>query len=125
MAVDSDATILATTNSNVRTPSTASSVTRANVAANIDQLTDSKVSRKDGVPTPQGTWDASTNAVPNNGDVTVLKGYTWDNGNFTSTTLLAPDGNFILPYAHIRAKVNNPGALLTDKDKWSLTYPVT
>jgi len=124
MAVTDDATIKAATNANIRTPSTESSVTRVNVSANIDQLTDSKVSRLDGVPTPQGVWDASTNEVPNNGDATVLKGYCWDNGNFSSTTLFAPDGNVILPYAHIRAKVDNPGPLLTDKDKWSLTYPV-
>lgn len=124
MAVDSDATILAATNAEVRTPSTPSSVTRANLASNIDQLTNSKTSRADRPLIPQGAWDASTNAVPNAGDATVLKGYFWDNGNFSSTTLLAPDGNVILPYAIIRAKVDNPGPLLTDKSKWSLTYPV-
>jgi|SRR5579864_9194935 len=125
MAVSDDATILATTNADIRVRTAPSSITRTNVAANIDQLTNSKVSRKDGVLTPQGIWDASSNTVPNNGDATVLKGYFWDNGNFSSTTLFAPDGNVILPYAQIRAKIDNPGPLLTDRDKWSVTYPVT
>jgi hypothetical protein len=125
MAVTPDATILSTTNTNVRTPSTPSSVTRANVAANLDQLTNSKVSRLDRPLIPKGVWDASTNAVPSNGDATVLQGYFWDNGNFSSTSLLGPDGNVILPYAIIRAKVDNPGPLLTDKDKWSVTYSIS
>ena len=69
-----------------------------------------------------GAWNASTNAVPNNGDATVLQGFVYDNGNFTSTTLLGPDGNVILPYATIRSLVNNPGPLLSDQTKWRITY---
>jgi len=70
----------------------------------------------------KGDWDASTDAVPNDGDATVLEGYTYDNGNFSSTTLLDPDGAPILPYATIRALVDNPGPLLSDRSKWRLTY---
>lgn len=73
----------------------------------------------------KGVWDASTNSVPNNGDSTIKQGFVYDNGNFSSTTLFGPDGNVILPYAQIRAKVDSPGPLLTDRDKWSVTYPVT
>lgn len=73
----------------------------------------------------KGSWDASTNAVPNNGDASILYGYTYENGNFTSTSLLGPDGNVILPYATIRALVSNPGPLLNDITKWAITYPVT
>jgi hypothetical protein len=69
-----------------------------------------------------GSWDASTNSVPNNGDITVKKGFVYDNGNFSSTTLFGPDGNVILPYATIRALVDNPGPLLTDQSKWRITY---
>lgn len=122
MAVTPDATILATTNTNVRTPSTPSSVTRLNVAANIDQLTNSKVSRADRPWTPRGAWDASTNLLPNNGDATVLQNYTYENGNNTSTTLLGPDGNVVMPWATLRALVDNPGNDLTDRSKWRLTY---
>lgn len=68
------------------------------------------------------TWNASTNTVPSNGDATILQGYTYENGNHYSTTLLGPDGNIILPYATIRALVSNPGPLLSDPTKWSLTY---
>jgi len=124
MAVSSDATIKATTNTVVRTPSTPSSVTRSNVAANIDQLTDSKVSREDRPLTPQGSWTASTNTVPNNGDATVLKGYFWDGDNSSSTTLFGPDGNIILPYSILRALVDNPGTDPSDRTKWSLTYSI-
>lgn len=70
----------------------------------------------------KGSWDASTNTVPNNGDASVLKGFMYDNGNFSSTTLLGPDGNVILPYATIRALVDNPGALLSNPTKWRITY---
>ena len=68
------------------------------------------------------TWNASTNTVPSNGDSTILQGYTYENGNHYSTTLLGPDGNVILPYATIRALIDAPGPLLSDPTKWSLTY---
>lgn len=70
----------------------------------------------------KGSWDASTNAVPSNGDSTILQGFTYVNGNHTSSTLVGPDGNVILPYAIITALIDNPGALLSNQTKWSLTY---
>jgi hypothetical protein len=70
----------------------------------------------------KGSWDASTNAVPSNGDATILEGFTYENGNHTSTTLVGPDGNVILPYATIRALVDNPGPLLSNPTKWRTTY---
>lgn len=70
----------------------------------------------------KGSWDASTDAVPNNGDSTILQGYSYINGNHQSTSLLGPDGNVILPYAIIMALVDNPGPSLSDQTKWSLTY---
>ena len=72
----------------------------------------------------KGSWDASTNIVPNNGDATILYGYTYENGNHYSTSLLGPDGNIILPYATIRALVSNPGPLLNDPTKWAITYKI-
>lgn len=122
MAVDSDATILAATNTSIRTPSTPSSVTRLGVAANIDQLTNSKVSRADRPWTPKGAWDASTNLLPNNGDTTVLQNYTYENGNHVSTSMIDFFGDVVRPYATLRALVDNPGSDLTDRSKWRLTY---
>lgn len=124
MAVTDDATILATTNADIRVRTLPSSVTKTNVAANIDQLTNSKVSRLDRPLTPQGAWIASGNTVPSNGDATVLKGYFWDGDNSSSTTLLDAFGNPILPFSVIRALVDNPGSLLSDRTKWSLTYSI-
>jgi len=122
MAVTDDATILTDTDNRIRKPSTRSSVTRANVAATLDELTNSKVSRLDRPLTPKGAWDASTNLLPNNGDATVLQGFMYENGNHQSTTLVGPDGNVVLPWATLRALVDNPGADLTDRSKWRLTY---
>jgi len=73
----------------------------------------------------KGAWNASTNTVPSNGDSTILQGFTYNNGNHYSTTLLSPDGNVILPYAIITALIDGPGPLLNDPTKWSLTYPVS
>lgn len=70
----------------------------------------------------KGAWNASSDTTPNNGDSSVLAGYTYENGNFTSTSLLGPDRNVILPYATIRALVDNPGALLSNSSKWKITY---
>lgn len=75
-----------------------------------------------GVWKMSGSWNASTNVVPSSGDSTVKQGFTYENGNHTSTSLLGPDGNVVLPYATLRALVDNPGTDLTDQTKWKLTY---
>ncbi len=75
-----------------------------------------------GVLVMKGAWDASTNAVPNNGDASIKQGFVYDNGNFSSTTLLDPFGSTIEPYATIRALIDNPGPLLSDPTKWRITY---
>lgn len=72
----------------------------------------------------KGAWDASTDVVPSNGDSTVKQGYTYENGNFSSSSLLGPDSDIIHPYAMIRALVDNPGPLLSDPSKWRLTYGI-
>lgn len=122
MAVTDDATLKAHSHTYIRDVTIPSGVTRVNVSALMDQVIDSKVSRGDRPFTPQGAWDASTNIVPSNGDATILKGYIYDNGNFESTTLLGPDGNVILAYATIRALIDAPGPLLSDRSKWRITY---
>ncbi len=88
------------------------------VQITVNEITISDV----GVWIMKGAWNASTNIVPSNGDSTILEGFTYENGNHTSTTLLGPDGNLIFPYATIRALVNNPGPLLSDPTKWRTTY---
>ena len=75
-----------------------------------------------GVWVMKGSWDASTNNLPSLGDATIKAGFTYENGNHSSTTLTSPDGNIILPYCTIRALIDNPGNLLSDQTKWRITY---
>lgn len=122
MAVTDDATLLAHSHTYIRDVTIPSGVTRANVSLLADEIINSKVSRGDRPIVPQGLWNASTDAVPNDGDATVLANYQWESGNTRSSALLGPDGNIVLEWATLRALVDNPGTDLTDRTKWKLTY---